>query len=125
MKFNLVDRIEHLSDERIVAVCNDSVGSSNLVGFREEFPDRLFNVIEAKRLSATAAFTTDDGSFGTPGKVTDVMERMLTPDEDPAIAYWRWWITATLEGTSLRAGDVVRRRRTERHPSAGAKRAVS
>ena len=31
-------------DERIVAVCNDSVGSSNLVAFREEFPDRLVNV---------------------------------------------------------------------------------
>jgi transketolase len=32
------------TDERIVAVCNDSVGSSNLVGFREEFADRLINV---------------------------------------------------------------------------------
>lgn len=32
------------ADERIVAVCNDSVGSSNLVKFREEFPDRLVNV---------------------------------------------------------------------------------
>jgi len=31
-------------DERIVAVCNDSVGSSNLVAFRNEFPDRLINV---------------------------------------------------------------------------------
>ena len=31
-------------DGRIVAVCNDSVGSSNLGGFREEFPDRLINV---------------------------------------------------------------------------------
>ncbi|MFI5896686.1 transketolase family protein [Actinoplanes sp. NPDC051513] len=31
-------------DERIVAVCNDSVGSSNLVGFAKEFPDRLINV---------------------------------------------------------------------------------
>nr|WP_296067840.1 transketolase C-terminal domain-containing protein [uncultured Actinoplanes sp.] len=31
-------------DERIVAVCNDSVGSSNLVGFATEFPDRLINV---------------------------------------------------------------------------------
>ena len=31
-------------DDRIVAVCNDSVGSSNLVGFREAFPDRLVNV---------------------------------------------------------------------------------
>ena len=32
------------NDERIVAVCNDSVGSSNLVGFRAQFPDRLINV---------------------------------------------------------------------------------
>lgn len=32
------------SDERIVAVCNDSVGSSNLVAFRERFPNRLINV---------------------------------------------------------------------------------
>jgi transketolase len=32
------------ADERIVAVCNDSVGSSNLVGFAKEFPDRLINV---------------------------------------------------------------------------------
>ncbi len=31
-------------DPRVVAVCNDSVGSSNLVAFREEFPDRLINV---------------------------------------------------------------------------------
>lgn len=32
------------TDDRIVAVCNDSVGSSNLGGFREQFPDRLINV---------------------------------------------------------------------------------
>jgi transketolase len=31
-------------DDRIVAVCNDSVGSSNLSAFRDEFPDRLINV---------------------------------------------------------------------------------
>jgi transketolase len=31
-------------DDRVVAVCNDSVGSSNLVAFRDEFPDRLVNV---------------------------------------------------------------------------------
>ncbi|NDV86593.1 transketolase family protein [Aurantimonas aggregata] len=31
-------------DERIVAVCNDSVGSSNLKAFEREFPDRLINV---------------------------------------------------------------------------------
>ena len=31
-------------DDRIVAVCNDSVGSSNLGEFQREFPDRLINV---------------------------------------------------------------------------------
>ena len=31
-------------DARIVAVCNDSVGSSNLGAFQAEFPDRLINV---------------------------------------------------------------------------------
>jgi transketolase len=32
------------ADDRVVAVCNDSVGSSNLVGFRNRFPNRLVNV---------------------------------------------------------------------------------
>ena len=32
------------ADARVVAVCNDSVGSSNLVAFAKEFPDRLVNV---------------------------------------------------------------------------------
>ena len=32
------------ADERIVAVCNDSVSSSNLGEFRSLFPDRMFNV---------------------------------------------------------------------------------
>ena len=31
-------------DERIVAVVNDSVGSSKLGGFQKKFPDRLINV---------------------------------------------------------------------------------
>lgn len=31
-------------DDRIVAVCNDSVGSSNLGAFAKEFPERLINV---------------------------------------------------------------------------------
>ncbi len=32
------------SDPRVVVLCNDSVGSSNLGHFREMFPDRLINV---------------------------------------------------------------------------------
>lgn len=31
-------------DSRIVAVCNDSVGSSNLVEFKKRFPGRLVNI---------------------------------------------------------------------------------
>ncbi|HVC88724.1 MAG TPA: transketolase C-terminal domain-containing protein [Gaiellaceae bacterium] len=31
-------------DERVVVVCNDSVGSSKLGGFQEKFPHRLINV---------------------------------------------------------------------------------
>lgn len=31
-------------DERIVVVCNDSIGSSKLAAFQQEFPDRLINV---------------------------------------------------------------------------------
>ena len=39
--------------------------------------ERLFNAIEAKRLATSALFTTEDGSFGTQGRVTDVIERAL------------------------------------------------
>jgi hypothetical protein len=36
------------------------------------------------------------------------MERMLLPDEDPAEAYWRWWITATIEDAALSEGDQIK-----------------
>lgn len=41
-----VATLERLSaaNSEIVAVCNDSVGSSKLGGFRDRFPDRLINV---------------------------------------------------------------------------------
>ena len=39
--------------------------------------DRIFNQIEAKRLSASAIFTTEDGSAGERGRVTDVMDRVM------------------------------------------------
>jgi transketolase len=49
-------------DERIVAVCSDSVGSSNLVGFAQEFGDRLINVgIAEQDLVGVAAGLANGG----------------------------------------------------------------
>lgn len=51
-------------DERIVAVCNDSVGSSNLVGFRERYPHRLINVgIAEQNLVGVAAGLANAGKI--------------------------------------------------------------
>jgi len=39
--------------------------------------DRLFGLLEAKRMAASIAVTTDDGSVGTPGRVSDVLPAVL------------------------------------------------
>jgi dihydroorotate dehydrogenase electron transfer subunit len=36
--------------------------------------ERIFNAIEAKRITASVTFTTEDGSFGERGRVTDVLD---------------------------------------------------
>ncbi len=49
-------------DSRIVAVCNDSVGSSNLLAFKKEFPDRLINVgIAEQNMVGVAAGLANGG----------------------------------------------------------------
>lgn len=54
-------------------------------------------------VNTTAAVTSASQAYA----VLTVMERMLVPDEDPAFAYWRWWITATIEGADLAPSDTV------------------
>ena len=39
--------------------------------------DKLFGVLDAKRIAATLSITTDDGSLGTQGRVTDVLPAVL------------------------------------------------
>ena len=50
------------ADPRIVAVCNDSVGSSNLTAFRKAFPERLVNVgIAEQNMVGVAAGLANGG----------------------------------------------------------------
>jgi dihydroorotate dehydrogenase electron transfer subunit len=39
--------------------------------------ERILGTIEAKRLSASVVFTTDDGTYGVPGRVTDALDQVL------------------------------------------------
>jgi transketolase len=49
-------------DARIVAICNDSVGSSNLKGFQTDYPDRLINVgIAEQNMVGVAAGLANSG----------------------------------------------------------------
>jgi transketolase len=52
------------SDQRVVAVCNDSVGSSKLGGFKKRFPDRLINVgIAEQNMIGVAAGLANGGKI--------------------------------------------------------------
>ena len=50
-------------DDRIVAVCNDSVGSSNLGAFAKQFPSRLINVGIAEQNMVGVAAGLANGGF--------------------------------------------------------------
>jgi dihydroorotate dehydrogenase electron transfer subunit len=39
--------------------------------------DRMFGALDAKRMAATVAFTTDDGSYGEKGRVSDVLPEVI------------------------------------------------
>jgi dihydroorotate dehydrogenase electron transfer subunit len=39
--------------------------------------DRLFGALDAKRMAASVAFTTDDGSYGEQGRVSDVLPELI------------------------------------------------
>jgi dihydroorotate dehydrogenase electron transfer subunit len=39
--------------------------------------DRLFGALDAKRMAASVSFTTDDGSYGERGRVSDVLPEVI------------------------------------------------
>jgi dihydroorotate dehydrogenase electron transfer subunit len=39
--------------------------------------DRMFGALDAKRIATSVAFTTDDGSFGEQGRVSDVLPAVI------------------------------------------------
>ena len=65
-----VATLERLGGENddIVAVCNDSVGSSKLAGFRAKFPERLINVgIAEQNMVGVGAGVGRGSVFGKSG----------------------------------------------------------
>jgi dihydroorotate dehydrogenase electron transfer subunit len=54
-----------------------------IVGARDQ--ERVFKAVEAKRLSVHVAITTEDGSLGERGKVTDVLPGMITRCETEVV----------------------------------------
>ena len=51
-------------DSRVVALCNDSVGSTKLAPFREAFPDRLLDVgIAEQNMIGIAAGLANGGKL--------------------------------------------------------------
>jgi transketolase len=91
-------------DERIVAVCNDSVGSSNLTKFKAEFPDRMINVGIAEQdlvgvaaglangglipfASAAAPFLTGRALEQIKADVAYSQARVILCGQSPGLAY--------------------------------------
>jgi dihydroorotate dehydrogenase electron transfer subunit len=54
-----------------------------IVGARDQ--ERVFKAVEAKRLSVQVGITTEDGSLGERGKVTDVLPGMITRCETEVV----------------------------------------
>ena len=91
-------------DKRIVAVCNDSVGSSNLTKFKAEFPDRMINVGIAEQdlvgvaaglangglipfASAAAPFLTGRALEQVKADVAYSQARVILCGQSPGLAY--------------------------------------
>lgn len=67
--------------------------------------DRLFGVLEAKRTSTSVMVTTDDGSMGARGRVTDPLPQMIeATDADIVYACGPMAMLASVAAIAERAG---------------------
>src|SRR5437763_6154699 len=65
--------------------------------------DRLFGALDAKRMAASVAFTTDDGSYGDRGRVSDVLPEVI--ERTRADVIYACGPMAMLEAVQQVAGD--------------------
>lgn len=95
------------ADRRIVAVCNDSVGSSNLGAFQKEFPDRLINVgIAEQDMVGVAAGLANGGlipfvSAASPFLTGRAMEQIKAD-----IAYSRYHVVLCGQSPGMSYGEL-------------------
>ena len=91
--------------------------------------DRLFGALDAKRVSDTAAITTDDGSVGVRGRVTDALDPFLTrrrrlrlrADADARRGHPQRPALRDPDARRGRGGDGLRHRRLHDLRAAGAR----
>jgi len=71
--------MEFLADELIARGCSVDI----IYGASTE--EKLFGVLDAKRVARIFEVTTDDGSFGTHGRVSDVMPAIMLKAETAVV----------------------------------------
>jgi transketolase len=94
-------------DERIVAVCNDSVGSSNLVAFQKEFPDRLINVgIAEQDMIGVAAGLANGGFIPFVCAAAPFLTGRATEQVKADVAYSRYHIVLCGMSPGMAYGEL-------------------
>ena len=108
-RVDFADELSQLAreDARIVAVCNDSVGSSNLTGFREEFPDRLINVgIAEQDLVGVAAGLANAGLIPFVCAAAPFLTGRATEQIKADVAYSRRHVVLCGQSPGMAYGEL-------------------
>ncbi|SKA17752.1 transketolase family protein [Consotaella salsifontis] len=94
-------------DPRIVAVCNDSVGSSNLGGFQKEFPTRLINVgIAEQDMVGVAAGLANGGYIPFVCAAAPFLTGRATEQIKADVAYSRYHVVLCGMSPGMAYGEL-------------------